>query len=441
MQRLRQFCSVVIFTGNNEDYQLAESTPEVGIDYSDETSDFRKGTFPARHIYERLLPEIVNRLSNIHYHRASPYSGYGKDTRDPTLGDIHQWNVWHGSQEPWHNWDKLAGRFVSEFGMQGFPNARTVDYWLDGNTTERHPQSRITKNHNKADGYERRIETYLIENFQHTYDMDDYIFYTQAMQAETLAAAYRLWRRNWKGRGREYTAGALVWQLNDCWPVTSWAIADYFLRPKPAFFTIARELRPYTVGMARTEKKVYASEFTAADFKLDVILDIWGTNSTLTDKKITLSVMFFDLYSDWTASWAKEVTLAANSCTELSHDVLTGQPTRTKLSEVPKTIIVSARLLEKDRTVVARYSNWPEPFKFVNFPSKKDVGLKVVSKGDTVELSASKPVKGIILDVEGAEAEWSDQAIDLVPNDPQTIQARGLNGRQPTVRYVGDGWA
>jgi hypothetical protein len=39
------------------------------------------------------------------------------------------------------------------------------------------------------------------------------------MQAECLGAAYRLWRRNWKGRGREYTAGALVWQIND-WFVT-----------------------------------------------------------------------------------------------------------------------------------------------------------------------------------------------------------------------------
>ena len=40
-----------------------------------------------------------------------------------------------------------------------------------------------------------------------------YVYYTQIMQAETLASAYRLWRRNWKGRGREYTAGALVWQV------------------------------------------------------------------------------------------------------------------------------------------------------------------------------------------------------------------------------------
>lgn len=42
-----------------------------------------------------------------------------------------------------------------------------------------------------------------------------YVYYTQIMQAETLASAYRLWRRNWKGRGREYTAGALVWQVRD----------------------------------------------------------------------------------------------------------------------------------------------------------------------------------------------------------------------------------
>ena len=41
-----------------------------------------------------------------------------------------------------------------------------------------------------------------------------YIYTTQIMQAEALASAYRLWRRNWKGRNREYTAGALVWQVS-----------------------------------------------------------------------------------------------------------------------------------------------------------------------------------------------------------------------------------
>jgi beta-mannosidase len=78
-------------------------------------------------------------------------------------GDLHQWNVWHGSQEPWHNWDVLAGRFVSEFGMfvarlaipyarssshphrEAYPNIRTVDYWTGGDVSERYPQSRYAR--------------------------------------------------------------------------------------------------------------------------------------------------------------------------------------------------------------------------------------------------------------------------------------------------------
>lgn len=195
----------------------------------------------------------MHRLSNIFYWPSSPYGG--KTSGDLTVGDVHQWNVWHGTQEPWANWDKLAGRFVSEFGMQGYPNIRTVHEWFDDKDikTECFPQSRISVNHNKADGFERRLELYLMENFRHAFDMPSYVYYTQAMQAETLAAAYRLWRRNWKGRGKELTSGALVWQINDCWPCVSWAICDYYLRPKPAFYAIAREMRPYTVGVSTTQ--------------------------------------------------------------------------------------------------------------------------------------------------------------------------------------------
>lgn len=77
------------------------------------------------------------------------------------------------------------------------------------------------------------LQLYLMENFKHAFDMErydflvvleittnlthicaySYVYYTQVMQAETLASAYRLWRRNWRGEGREYTAGALVWQV------------------------------------------------------------------------------------------------------------------------------------------------------------------------------------------------------------------------------------
>lgn len=38
--------------------------------------------------------------------------------------------------------------------------------------------------------------------------------------------------------GRAAVGGALVWQINDCWPVTSWAIVDSQLRPKPAYYVV-----------------------------------------------------------------------------------------------------------------------------------------------------------------------------------------------------------
>lgn len=252
----------------------------------------------------------------------------------------------------------------------------------------------------------------------------------------------------------------MLTQISDCWPVTSWSIVDYFLRPKPAYFTIARELRPFTVGMTRKEKQTFANERSGADFTIETVLEIWGTNSTLSDKSATLEVTAFDLESNWTEKWEIKIILALNSSTELYRGKLPGQPERTKKSDVPKTIVVSARLLDENKTVFGRYSNWyadsawfqnpfhkrlsfdrPEPFKFIDFPPPEDVGLRVeIDKdGESVTLTCRKPIKGIILDAEENYVQWSDQAIDLVPGDPQTVRGVGLGGRQVKTRFLGDG--
>lgn len=433
--RLRAHPSVVIFAGNNEDYQVAES--QGVVDYDDNSGDYMHTKFPARHIYEVLLPEVVNRLSNVFYWPSSPFGG--KTSGDLTVGDVHQWNVWHGTQEPWSNWDKLAGRFVSEFGMQGYPSMRTVREWFaPGEEDQCFPQSRISVNHNKADGFERRLELYLMENFRHAFDMESYVYYTQAMQAETLGAAYRLWRRNWKGRGKEFTSGALVWQINDCWPCVSWAICDYYLRPKPAFYAIARELRPFTVGMARKEVKTMQDEMTLNNFTLESELELWGCNATLEAKEATVELVSYDLDVGEVDRRTFDVTLAPNASTEVWKGTVPGQPTRTLLSQVARPIVVQARLLAKDGEVLARYSNWPEPWKYLTFP---DPNLQITVENDTVTIKVDKPIKGLALEVEGDEAKWSDQALDMFPGDVQVVTAKGLNGRKVVSRYIGDGSA
>lgn len=84
----------------------------------------------------------------------------------------------------------------------------------------------------------------------------------------------------------------------------------------------------------------------------------------------------------------------------------------------------------------------PEPFKYVHFPPVEEVGLKITPGDDeTLELSTKKPIKGIILDVEGEDVKWSDQAIDLIPGDNQFVRAIGLKGRSVQTRFLGDGSA
>jgi beta-mannosidase len=73
----------------------------------------------------------------------------------------------------------------------------------------------------------------------------------------------------------------------------------------------------------------------------------------------------------------------------------------------------------------------------------KDLGFKITpgEDGESVALSTQRPIKGIVLEVESEEVRWDDQAIDLVPGDPQIVKAIGLRGRTVRARFLGDGTA
>lgn len=104
--------------------------------------------------------------------------------------------------------------------MEAFPSISTIDSYLPNgkDDADRYAQSSTVDFHNKAIGHERRLATYLVENIPYNHKpFDYYIYCTQLMQAECISTAFRLWKREWKGRFREYCGGALVWQLNDCW--------------------------------------------------------------------------------------------------------------------------------------------------------------------------------------------------------------------------------
>jgi beta-mannosidase len=435
VRRLRHHPSVVIFAGNNEDYQVSEWAG-LTYDYADKDPDnWLKTDFPARYIYEHLLPEIVRvecdlpesfrtKGSGIPYHPGSPW-GDGKKTSDPTVGDLHQWNVWHGTQEKYQIFDSLGGRFNSEFGMEAFPHLETIKSFVN-DEKDLYPQSELMDFHNKADGHERRIATYLVENVRTATDLEAYVHLTQLIQSEALTYGYRGWRKQW-GQGRR-CGGALVWQLNDCWPTISWSICDYYLKPKPAYYAMARCLAPIAVGVRREH---WDWSVTHARKPESVNWEVWGVSSRLEPVIVDFEVQFWSVES---GEEIKErivkpgVKLAPNGTTDIAQGIIDNE------KEVPHVLAVRMWM---DGKVVARDMDWPQPLKYLRFPNRN---AKVEVKGDKMHVSAERPVKCLVFE-EREGCRLSDSALDLAPGDEQVVKMEGLKDRDEPLRwtYLGAG--
>ena len=478
---LRHHPSIVIWAGNNEDYQYREAED---LDFNPDDHNpqsWLNSNFPARYIYEKILLEVTKELiPGTYYHFGSPAPYERRLTTDPEVGDIHQWNVWHGTQEKYQDFDKMVGRFVSEFGMEAYPNIETIDgYLLEGNSDEeRFPQSSTVEFHNKAAGNERRLALYLAENIPYTMKpFEQYIYCTQLMQAECLSTAYMLWKRQWRGPGQEYCSGALVWQMNDVWPCQSWSIVDYYLRPKLAYYAIKRELKPITIGLKRTVHTTAKDRYTRAYTKTVHKLQVWACNLSIENQTAYITVISHNLMTGKSSALSPrkyKLNLSPNQSTEIDDfeipvlEDYRSKPTSKALifdsaEEEQQQTIIAAYIHDTNDNLIARAVNWPEPLKHAHLPEPKALKFALKSNsqkslGDdtkppqyplAVVVSADVPVKGLCLEVEAfsgskeAVAEcvtFEDNGVDLMPGESISIGVTGLkigDGGRLRVRYLG----
>ena len=410
VRRLRHHPSLALWSGNNEDYSIAASLGAYDAAFD---GDFTETRFPARAIYERLLPAVCAELDPARsYWPGSPYGG--ADPNSQTVGDRHTWDVWHGVVAPYQDYPKYEGRFVSEFGMLSFPAVRTIESYTT--PAERHPQSRTVEHHNKAGGGVRRVATYISENIRLPAGLRQQVYATQFVQAEALASAYRGWRRRWGGPGRYAVAGALVWQLDDCWPVSSWAIVDSAMRVKPAYYAVRRELAPVVVGLARAGGEVA----------------VWAVNSTGQTIKAQLELNTWELSGGQVDSQKTALTLMPNQATELGLFKAAGGADPVVGDQVVADHVIGARLLAGD-SVIARAALWPEPFKYLDLP---DPQIVLAHGGEDLTLRAARPAKGVWLDA-GDGVAWSDNFVDLMPGEDYPLTAAGLGERPVHMAWLG----
>lgn len=160
-----------------------------------------------------------------------------------------------------------------------------------------------------------------------------------------------------------------------------------------------------------------------------------------------LRISCTDLESEWTYREEHHALLMPNQTTEIlaipcpcpPHPCPTPGPNddADPLPTTSHSVIVSAVLMDAiSGAVLSRYVDWPQPFRSYEIPHPK---LHISVEEERVTVSVECPSKGVLLGVygEGPEVRWSDNALDVMPGEPQTVTARGLDGRKVTARWLG----
>jgi beta-mannosidase len=186
--------------------------------------------------YHELLPKIVEELDPTRpYAPGSPYSPGDLPPNDAHHGTRHDWEVWNFLDYP-HYRDHVP-RFSAEFGFQGPPTWATLTRWIHDEPLT--PTSPAFLLHQKGHNGNGNLDRGLAPHLPVPTDFEQWHWATQLNQARAVAFGVEHYRSWWPR-----TAGALVWQLNDCWPVTSWSAIDSDERPKPLYYALKHAFAP-----------------------------------------------------------------------------------------------------------------------------------------------------------------------------------------------------
>jgi beta-mannosidase len=230
VRRVRNHTSLALWCGNNENQWLAWLM-----------SGGKEKRVLGQRLYDDVLPSVVAAEDpGRPYWPSSPWGSEPNPSGDDT-GDCHYWNVWHGEGD-WRHYTKCTSRFVSEFGFSGPPDRRTLEeVLLPAEVGADTPAMRWHDKTNK--GYETYLG-YIALHYPVPETYDDLVYYGQLNQADALRFGIEHFRRS-----RPHTMGTLAWQLNDCWPVQSWAWVDSALRPKAVWYAARRFYAPLLLSL------------------------------------------------------------------------------------------------------------------------------------------------------------------------------------------------
>ncbi|MBC7724111.1 MAG: glycoside hydrolase family 2 protein [Burkholderiaceae bacterium] len=380
VERLMPHSSLVLWNGNNENIWGYE---EWGWEKRLQGKSWGLG------YYLDLLPDLVTELDPSRaYTPGSPWSG------DPAVfansvehGSVHLWEHWN--REDYPGYRDVDPRFVAEFGWQGPASWSTITRAISDHPLT--PESPGMLLHQKAADGNDKLTDGLVAHLPLPDDTEDWHWAMSLTQATAVAVGISYWRSL-----SPKNMGTVVWQLNDCWPVTSWSAVDGDGTAKPLLYAL---------------KHVYA----------DRLLTIQPHAGAL----VTVVV------NDSPEDWAAPLVLARRRFDggELaSETVLVDVPARSTLV-VPIADVVAAASNVAGEVLVASLGAETTHWFYSEYrdselaPAQLDTEVRTTAAGYSVTVTAHNLVRDIALLVDKVDrkAVVSDMLVTLLPGESVTF--------------------
>ena len=389
IKRLRHHSSLAIWCGNNEIEELWDGrwrrnnwgTPALKANYIK--------------LFELFIPELVKKYDPDRFYWPSSPSSYGSfdDPNGEQHGDMHYWGVWH-MDEPFTAFRDLYPRMMTEFGLQSFPDYKTIESFTL--PEDRNIFSYVMEAHQKSRTGNEKIMNYIGMLYKYPKNLEALVYVSQLIQAEGIKYGVEHWRRN---RGR--CMGSIYWQLNDCWPVASWSSIDSYGRWKALHYVAKRFYSPIMISACEEDTKVSLWMCNETQNKVSgkVVWRLIRNNETLTSDQIETELQ----------------PLSSLKIDDFDFSEYLDTPENCRNTILEYHFKTENTVISEGTLCFVKYKH----FNFVN----PDIKTNIFDDNGTLKItvSADNFAKFVRLDLSETDVVFSDNYFDLIGGEEKTI--------------------
>lgn len=287
-------------------------------------------------------------------------------------------------------------RYASEFGFQSFPSRKTIETFTD-DPKDMNIFSYVMEKHQRNYGANGKIMNYLQQTYLYPTDFDTLIYASQLLQADAIRYGVEHFRRN---RGR--CMGAIVWQLNDCWPVISWSSVDYCGRWKALHYAEKRFFAPLMISCQEEGMMTQEADMNREHFEFEKSIRLNVANETIKEQSVQVS---------WAVRNAKAEIIRDGGVQDVKVPALTSVWLDKVL--LPDVDIFSEYVsyeMRQDGTVI---SDGTVIFSYPKYFRYEDPSLSWRIEGDEIVVSADAYAKSVEIRNENEDLILSDNYFDL----------------------------